>query len=865
MARTWPLIEREREFKTIQSALASEAPDLGVVLTGEPGVGKTTLARYATGTMAEQVRWVAGTESARSIPLGAFAHLVGPTTSTDPVTFMSAARAALLAGGDAVIGVDDAHLLDELSATLLHQLAIDRAVRIIATVRSGEVVPDAITSLWKDRHLVRLVLSPFSKEQSVELIESVLGGHLEGLSADVIWDASGGNALFLHHLVEGALESGALRQVRGVWQLRGRAAVTSELASLLESRIDHLDDESLHVLKLLTFCEPLDIDVLCELAGDTAVDDAETRGLIRVARDGSRFNVHYTHPLFGDVIRRRLGIASSRRLRGQLVKALAGREISSAAERIKLAELSLDSDEKVDVELMSRAANDAISLANIPLGERFAQAALDAGGELAAANLLARALLWQGKAEAAEKTLTAFDPADMDPVQLVQWGLTRISNLLWTMGESRRADEVLELVSDRIDDPALELVVEGLASACVLFEGRLTEALERSQKVLDAPRASPYALEWACFGGGLARALGGRGSEVAEIASRGRKVETKVDGLLKFMGGYGAVIGLTLTGQFDGAGEEAARNLQFRTAGQFLGWAIANIVMGNVDLACGRVQSAVGRCEQSLAALDTTSAAAWSFPGRIILAQSYSALGRDNDALRVLTEARRREGRYVAVFAPQLRITEAWLAAAQGVTGEAISLAQAAARDAAEAGQYGIEAEALHAAARFGDDTAAKRLTELAAEIDGDLVGAYARHAAAVAAGDGAALDASADELAQIGALISAADAAAQAANVHDVAGDRAAMASSAAVAGRLSAECGGLRTPALVAAAHPLPLTAREREIATLVAAGLSNKAIAERLTVSVRTVEGHIYRACTKLDLSDRADLTTLLRNEN
>jgi DNA-binding NarL/FixJ family response regulator len=38
-----------------------------------------------------------------------------------------------------------------------------------------------------------------------------------------------------------------------------------------------------------------------------------------------------------------------------------------------------------------------------------------------------------------------------------------------------------------------------------------------------------------------------------------------------------------------------------------------------------------------------------------------------------------------------------------------------------------------------------------------------------------------------------------------------------------------------------------RERE-------GLTNREIAERLTVSVRTVEGHVYRACIKLDVTDR-----------
>ena len=52
-------------------------------------------------------------------------------------------------------------------------------------------------------------------------------------------------------------------------QLRGRTAVTSELASLLDGRIDQLPDDVLHALRLLTFCEPLDLDTLTSLVGRT--------------------------------------------------------------------------------------------------------------------------------------------------------------------------------------------------------------------------------------------------------------------------------------------------------------------------------------------------------------------------------------------------------------------------------------------------------------------------------------------------------------------------------------------------------------------------------------------------------------------
>jgi DNA-binding NarL/FixJ family response regulator len=55
--------------------------------------------------------------------------------------------------------------------------------------------------------------------------------------------------------------------------------------------------------------------------------------------------------------------------------------------------------------------------------------------------------------------------------------------------------------------------------------------------------------------------------------------------------------------------------------------------------------------------------------------------------------------------------------------------------------------------------------------------------------------------------------------------------------------------------------LTPREREIATLAAGGSSNKAIATRLVISVRTVENQLQRAYRKLGITRRQELATLL----
>jgi DNA-binding CsgD family transcriptional regulator len=862
MARNWPVVRRENEFTAIHNALVEQTDVCGIVLIGDAGVGKTTLARLVTQSLPVRVQWVAGTESARSIPLGVFAHLVGTATSRDPVAFPSAARESIIAEGHSVIGVDDAHLLDQLSATFLHQLALDGSVRIVATVRAGETAPDAITSLWKDGYLRRLHLTPFTRDQCVTLIEEALGGRVEGLSADLMWEASGGNALFVRHLVEGALEAGTLRQVRGVWQLRGRTVVTSELASLLDSRVEQLPDNVLHTLRLLTFCEPLDLDALCEIVGADAVEDAESRGLIRVIENRSGVDVRFNHPLFGEVIRRRLGMAAARRLRGEVVRALQGQPSRGPTDRIRLAELTLDSDQQPDLELLITAARDAIALTNVTLGERLARAAVNRGGGLVASELLARSLLWQGQAAEAEETLSAFDPDALDGLDLVRWGLARIANLHWSMGDAESADEVLELLREKVTHNALRPLVDGVASASRAFENQLTQAVALSERVLAEPDAHPTAVEWAAIGGALALALMGRSEEVAAVAERGHQVESRVDGLLRYLAAFGEVRALTLAGDFDTAAQRSADIVRITSAGQYLAWGMANVLVGTIGVARGLFADTVPRMEQTVAALTAESAASWSFPARLLLAQSYCVLGRVQPGAKMVAEVKTRFGRHVAVFGPQLKIAESWLAAAEGNVSAAIELTLEAARLASETGQQAIEMLALHDAVRFGDQSCLDRLVEVATSSGGLLATVITAHAEAVRDRDAAGIAAAAQRFEEIGALLSAADAAAQAAVAFAGADDRRHSVQAAGAANRLAAECGGIRTPALDLAAHPLPLTVREREIANLVAAGLSNRDIADRLTVSVRTVEGHLYRACIKLDISDREELAALIR---
>lgn len=854
------LVERPTELGEVRLALADRSHG-GAVLIGPAGVGKTTLARVVADSFDGTVRWTVGTESARSLPLGAFAHLVGNSATRDPIALLAAARNSIVQEPNTILAVDDAHLLDQLSATLLHQLAFERVTRIVATIRQGEAVPDAVTSLWKDGHLHRLDLHAFTKPQSVELIEMIVGGQVEGLTADVLWRSSGGNALFLRHLVEGGLEAGNLTEVNGVWQLRGGAVVSTGLAELLGARIDEAGDIVLGALRLLALCEPIDIDVLSELAGDDALDAAELRGLIRTEQDGAQVNVRFSHPLFGEVVRRRMGTASARALRGRLVRALRDREIASAAARIRIAQLSLDSDASTDSKLLVTAAKDAIALSNVPLGEQFARAAVERGAGLEASELLSRALHWQGHPRQAELALVRFDPADLDELELVRWGIALLSIVFWSMQDVTRANDILGLLRARVTHPILVLAVEAAGSAMAVHENRIAEGLEAAARVLAEPTAPAQVVEWAAFGSGLAMPVAGRGSEFDRIALRCHAEHKATDGMIRVMVRYGHVLSLACTGELDLAGQRAEEYAQFSSAGQFLGWAISGIMAGLVTSYRGRCPETIRLLEQALAALDAESPLPWLLPPRILLANAYSALGQPDQARVVLAKAQEHAGDYMAIHRPQTMISEAWLAAAEGSERRAVELANNAAESARRCGQFAVEADALHLAARLGDRGVADRLQTLAAQVDGRIVGAQARHAAAVAAADGTALDAASAEFEDIGLLLSAADAAAQAATAHDRAGTRRAAIASSAQADRLAALCGGVRTVAIRSAANPLPLTSREREIGVLVAAGLSNREIAERLTVSVRTVENHLYRACIKLDVTDRDDLARVI----
>src|SRR5438067_355805 len=223
----WPLVGRSDEFAFARERIAGAG---SVVIAGDAGVGKTRLARElikSAEVEGRRTEWAVATHAARSVPFGALAHLV--RLGADGAGRDASLRAAadnLRGRGDSqlVLGIDDAHLLDGLSAVLVHQIVSRGIASVVVTVRSGESAPDAILGLWKDELAVRVELQPLSRAEVFELLMAVLDGPMDGAGVHTLWQLSTGNVLFLRELVLLGLETGSLRCDEELWHWDGPLA-----------------------------------------------------------------------------------------------------------------------------------------------------------------------------------------------------------------------------------------------------------------------------------------------------------------------------------------------------------------------------------------------------------------------------------------------------------------------------------------------------------------------------------------------------------------------------------------------------------------------------------------------------------------
>jgi DNA-binding NarL/FixJ family response regulator len=130
-----------------------------------------------------------------------------------------------------------------------------------------------------------------------------------------------------------------------------------------------------------------------------------------------------------------------------------------------------------------------------------------------------------------------------------------------------------------------------------------------------------------------------------------------------------------------------------------------------------------------------------------------------------------------------------------------------------------------------------------------------------MAAGSGDGLDRAAEGWAALTMWLHAAECAALASRTHLLAGSPRRAAASSGRAEAFLEHCNGPRPVGLTMTLAAPTLTRREQEVARLAQTGLSSQAIAERLYLSVRTVDSHLARTYHKLGITSRRELAGAL----
>lgn len=837
----------------------------GVLLRGAPGTGRTTFAR----ALADAGRrrgvaplWVAPTDSLRAVPLGALSALLASdqlaTASSAPDALAHAVTAIRFHGGaqPTVLVIDDAHLLDSMSADAVLQAVTTRATALVATVDGTTALTPALQRLVDDRFIEVVDLAPFDPATVGEVVAALLGGPPASSTVELLWRWSRGVPAVLAAIVGTGQRDGCFEPSEGQWWWRGPAPALDVVAEWLARRAAELGPAASEALHLVALAGWLDVNVLEGLVGAAALVELEATGLIVATDTRSGLMLRCADELTASTLVSGMAALRRRALAQRLLDSLAAP--SGPEEVARSARVHLHTSAPIPPELMSQAISMA-RLADPHLARRLAEANHR----------------WSPSVQSLVGMLTNHvDEGDLDGASEL---LDRAAALAATAEERRLATEAaftFALFGRRDPVATRRLLAEPTTVEACAGDDPLLRSMWSVTELLSArpDRAAEHAeaVRGAASAGGLARLRADVTAVAASMlagrtdAARAAGVEAlpRADALLGTMPTATGMLRAELAFIALWRGDLTSLPTTEPQAGRWpapppvaptgveraLTWALlAGIVAhlrGDHAEAVARLHEAVAQQSRGRGVFHA-EACAWLV---VALCDGGSRVEADAAMQRFPT-------RHLGVL-PGL---EEWaggvLACAQGRTADGALLLRRAAERSRAVGAHLCEARYLvELAERCADDEHLARLDELSRMVDAKLLQLFVRTAIAGLKGDVDCLLACAAELAARGLPTRAAAACREA--ERQSGSDRRAAKRAAELRRTLRAPRHGVDSD------HPR-LSSRESEVAGLAAGGFSDRQIAARLIVSVRTVESHLASAYRKLGVSSRAELSTAMRS--
>jgi DNA-binding CsgD family transcriptional regulator len=840
-------------------------------------VGKSSLATVAAARLADgvgcQVVSVGAVRALRSTPFAAIAHLAPGfedgylLLSRLIMRFRAPESGFSSATTQAVLVLDDAHLLDEESAAVLAELTARRLVFLIATVTAGRAVPEAIAALWSCGRVMRVPVRPLAAEAMTQLLTCLLPvDRVDAVGRQRLQRLAGGTPLALRMLVDAIAILDDLNA-------RDHPAPDGLVRGVVEAWLDEAGPTVRPVVDIVACAEPLPLHLLESLVDPAAVDAAELAGLLCIADDGNTLVAQLAPPLSAPVMRPLVSRRAARHIFSKLTDMLLRDRPLRGDDVLRAGTWQLYAGRICEPEYLLPAAKMVMARSDLNLASRLVEAARQTVPSPASDLLLAHVLALRGHGRQAADALPLppSGPAEVAEASglphhaeyATDWALIAAEIRYFGLGlPASFAERALETTSSHRDR------AEAKRSWIQLCDGRGGQALTSAQSVLSHPGADVQAEIWAAAGGAAAAGLLGRRSLSEEIFQMGIAAVGASRGELPWgdaQVGYGVCLARLLVGDLPAAQEAADQGYRDAVRAEIRPMAgIWAGLCGMIAKAQGRLCSAAQNLREALTLLDSDGPSGLSclrIAAMVELSSVAAMTGDAPEAANWLVQADAYAGPRLGVFAPWIEVSRAWSLACAGQLTQAIVHAHRAADLARDQGHAAYEAIALYDAARLGGaGIVHTRLAALTRTVESAAVAAMALAARALARADEIGLGQAADAFEHLGHLPLAAETAAAAAQAHHLSGRYSSAALLQERSNALAQRCEGIRTPLLDRWRLRSLLTLREREV-LLMAVTLTTPQIAARLALSSRTVSNYLQHAYDKLGLAGRPALRVLL----